>query len=172
VLFTRARYRCEVFCSFDPADIDTNRATGEGVKVLKRYLAYAETGVLDQPASTERDYESPFEKDVARVIVSLGFLADPQLGTAGFKIDLGVRDPEHSWRYILAVECDGAAYHGALWARERDRLRQEILESQGWRFHRIWSTDWFYRRSDEIKRLNAVLEGVRGEADRPRRPIA
>jgi superfamily I DNA and/or RNA helicase len=74
VLFTRARRRCEVFCSFDPADIDTNRATSEGVKVLKRYLTYAETGILDQPNSTGRDYDSPFEEDVARVIASLGCL--------------------------------------------------------------------------------------------------
>jgi superfamily I DNA and/or RNA helicase len=167
VLFTRARHRCEVICSFEPADIDTNRATSEGVKVLKRFLTYAETGVLDQPALTGRDYDSPFEEDVARVIASLGFLADSQVGTAGFKIDLGVRDPEYPGRYILAVECDGAAYHGALWARERDRLRQEVLESQGWRFHRIWSTDWFYRRPDEIKRLKTVLEAARAKQDRP-----
>jgi very-short-patch-repair endonuclease len=86
------------------------------------------------------------------------------VGTAGFKIDLGVRDPDRPGRYVLAVECDGAAYHSALWARERDRLRQEILESQGWHFHRIWSTDWFYRRSDEIKRLKTVLEAARAHA--------
>jgi hypothetical protein len=93
VLFTRARHRCEVFCSFDPADIDTDRATSEGVKVLKRFLTYAETGVLDEPTSTGGDYDSPFEEDVARVIASLGFLVDPQVGTAGFKIDLGIPRP-------------------------------------------------------------------------------
>ncbi len=163
VLFTRARYRCEVFCSFDPADIDTVRTTNEGVKVLKRYLTFAENGLLDEPGPTGEDYGSPFEEE-AREIKSLGFLADPQVGTAGFKIDLGVRDAERPGCYILAVECDGAAYHGALWARERDRLRQEILESQGWRFHRIWSTDWFHRRSEEIKRLRAVLEAARTKA--------
>jgi REase_MTES_1575/AAA domain len=164
VLFTRAGYCCEVFCSFDPADIDTARATSEGVKVLKRYLTFADTGRLDEPKATGEDYDSPFEEDVAREIKSFGFLADPQVGTAGFQIDLGVRDPEYAGRYILAVECDGAAYHGALWARERDRLRQEILEGQGWRFHRIWSTDWFYRRSEEINRLRTALEMARARA--------
>ena len=98
--------------------------------MLKRYLTFAELGILDQPAPTGNDYDSPFEEDVAGVIASFGFLVDPQVGTAGFKIDLGVRDPERPGRYVLAVECDGAAYHGALWARERDRLRQEILEDQ------------------------------------------
>jgi very-short-patch-repair endonuclease len=137
------------------------------VKVLKRYLTYAETGVLDEPAATGRDYDSPLEEDVARVIESLGFLVDSQVGTAGFKIDIGVRDPQHPGRYALAVECDGAAYHGALWARERDRLRQEVLESQGWRFHRIWSTDWFYRRADEFKRLKVALEAAQTKAAQP-----
>ena len=85
----------------------------------------------------------------------------PQVGSAGFRIDLGVRHPERAGRYILAVECDGATYHSSLWARERDRLRQDVLEGMGWRFHRIWSTDWFHRRSDERDRLRQSLEQAR-----------
>jgi hypothetical protein len=157
VLFTRARHRCEVFASFSSGDIDLGRATGQGPRVLKRFLAYAETGALDLPDVSAAEYDSPFEEDVAEVVRSMGYIADPQVGSAGFRLDLGVRDPQDPGRYILAIECDGAAYHGALWARERDRLRQEILEGLGWRFHRIWSTDWFYRRSAEIDTLKRVL---------------
>ncbi len=65
---------------------------------------------------------------------------------------------------MLAVECDGATYHSGLWARERDRLRQEILENMGWRFHRIWSTDWFYRRGEATQKLKTALEAARLEA--------
>ncbi|MGH7716775.1 MAG: AAA domain-containing protein, partial [Vulcanimicrobiaceae bacterium] len=133
VLFTRARHRCEVFCSFDPGDIDTERAKSEGARILKRYLDYAQTGILNQPTATGDDHDSPFEADVAAVVRAFGYIVDAQVGTAGFKIDLGVRDSARPGRYILAIECDGATYHGALWARERDRLRQEILEGQGWR---------------------------------------
>jgi hypothetical protein len=157
VLFTRARHRCEVFASFDSGDIDLTRATGQGPRVLKRFLAYAETGAPNLPDTTPADYDSPFEEDVAEVIRSFGYIADPQVGSAGFRLDLGIRHPQDPGRYILALECDGAAYHGALWARERDRLRQEILEGLGWQFHRIWSTDWFYRRSAEIERLKHAL---------------
>jgi very-short-patch-repair endonuclease len=158
VLFTRARYRCQVFVSFDSSDIDLTRATGEGPRVLKRFLAFAETGVLDQPRVSPADFDSAFEEDVANVIASLGYLVDAQVGSAGFRIDLAVRDPYRPGRYILAVECDGATYHGALWARERDRLRQDILEGLGWTFYRIWSTDWFHRREAEIDRLKRALE--------------
>jgi hypothetical protein len=167
VLFTRARFRCEVFLSFDPAEIDPKRATGGGPRAFKRFLTYAESGALEEARPTGRDFESGFEEDVARAIAGLGYLADPQVGQAGFRIDLGVRDPQAPGRYLLAVECDGATYHGALWARERDRLRQEVLEGMGWRFHRIWSTDWYYRREAEIARLRAALEAARAEPGGP-----
>ena len=76
-----------------------------------------------------------------------------------------MRHPDRPGQYLVAVECDGAAYHGALWARERDRLRQDILENLGWRFHRIWSTDWFHHRKREIERLRAALEAARSQIE-------
>lgn len=165
VLFTRARLRCEVFASFDPGDLDVSRSAREGPRVLKRFLEFAKTRQIVEHFPTGDDADSPFEEDVADTIRSFGFLADPQVGSAGFKIDIGVRHPDRPGSYILAVECDGATYHSALWARERDRLRQGVLENLGWRFHRIWSTDWFYNRNREIARLRDALEHAR-EAER------
>jgi hypothetical protein len=161
VLFTRARVRCEIFVSFDPDDIDLGRTSGEGPRVLKRFLDFAESGRIQEEAPSGREADTPFEEDVADVIRSLGYLADPQVGSAGFLVDLGVRHPDRPGRYILAVECDGATYHSAIWARERDRLRQDVLEQLGWRFHRIWSTDWFYHRAKEIERLRVALAEAR-----------
>ena len=157
VLFSRSRVACEVFTSFDPRDIDTTRTSKIGPKILKRFLEYADTGHIPEELKSEGDADSPFEEDVAQAITSMGYQVDHQVGTAGFKIDLGVKSPTNESHYILAVECDGATYHSALWARERDRLRQQILEGFGWTFHRIWSTDWFYRRSAELEKLKEVL---------------
>ena len=165
VLFTRARIRCEIFASFDPGDIDLNRTAAAGPRILKRFLDFAKDGRLNDSAPTGEDADSPFEEDVANVVRSFGFLADAQVGSAGFRIDLGIRHPNKPGTYILAVECDGAAYHSALWARERDRLRQDVLEHLGWQFHRIWSTDWFYSRSAEIERLRTVLFNARDRAE-------
>jgi very-short-patch-repair endonuclease len=170
VLFTRARSRCEVFSSFAAADIDLGRAKGEGPRVLKRFLQYAESGVLEEPVPTSEDADSPFEETVAVFMESLKYKVDKQVGSAGFKIDLAVRHPDQPGRYMLAVECDGATYHRGLWARERDRLRQEILEMMGWRFHRIWSTDWFYRGSEARRILRAALEDAK--VPRPNPPVA
>lgn len=166
VLFSRARIRCIVFCSFDPNDIDITRTSRDGPRVLKRFLEFARSGQLAQPEATGAPADSPFEENVAGVIRDLGYPCDHQVGAAGFRIDLGVRHPDQPGRYILAVECDGATYHSAIWARERDRLRQDILEGLGWRFHRIWSTDWFHRRHAEINRLRAALESA-AYADEP-----
>ena len=164
VLFTRSRVRCQVFASFDPEEIDLRRATGEGPRILKRFLHFAKSGTMEQQSPTGGDPESPLEEDVARAIREFEYEADPQVGSSGFRIDIGVRHRDRPGQYILAVECDGATYHSAVWARERDRQRQEILENHGWRFHRIWSTDWFYRRPQEKVRLRYALEDARRKA--------
>ncbi len=164
VLFSRARVRCEVFASFDPGDIDLSRTQKTGPRVLKRFLDYAQSGIIAESVSTGLAADSPFEEDVAAVIRGLGYEADPQVGSSGFRIDIGVRHPDRPGQYLVAVECDGAAYHAALWARERDRLRQDILENLGWRFHRIWSTDWFRRREHEKRRLAQALDEARAAA--------
>ena len=165
VLFTRARIRCEIFASFDPADIDVSRTRGEGPRIFKHFLDFAKTGRIQESAPTGGYADSPFEEDVADAIRSFGFLADHQVGSAGFEIDLGIRHPDRPGTYLLAVECDGASYHSALWARERDRLRQDVLEHLGWRFHRIWSTDWFYNRPGELERLRRALTEARELAE-------
>ena len=165
VLFSRARMRCEIFVSFDWREIDLTRTQADGPRVLRKFLRFASTGRLGaDPAATGLGPDSPLEEDVAEVIDGLGYLVDHQVGSSGFRMDLGVRHPQRPSQYILAVECDGATYHSALWARERDRLRQQVLEDQGWHFHRIWSTDWFYRRDRETERLRAALVQARTAA--------
>lgn len=164
VMFTRARIRCEVFCSFDPSEMDLSKTRLEGPRVLKRFLDFAKTGQIEEAIVSGEGPDTPFEADVADEIRKMGYLVDHQIGSVGFLIDLGVRHPDRMGKFIMAVECDGATYHSALWARERDRLRQEVLEHLGWNFHRIWSTDWFYRRNSELERLRNALAKAASES--------
>jgi very-short-patch-repair endonuclease len=99
--------------------------------------------------------------EVAHALKELGYQIEPQVGTAGYFIDMAVKDPEYPGRYILAIECDGASYHSSRSARDRDRLRQGVLESLGWRFHRIWSTDWFRDAKQQIDRTVVAIEAAR-----------
>jgi len=153
VLITRARERCEVFSSIVADDIRVDERSKLGVVALKTFLKYAESGDLGIAQMTGRGAESPFEEAVHDVLVKHGYKVDSQVGVAGFFIDLAVIDPDRPGRYLLGLECDGATYHSAPSARDRDRLRQEILEAHGWSIHRIWSTDWFQRLPGETERL-------------------
>ena len=158
VLISRARLAMEVFSNFLADDLVTKENTPFGVKALKAFLKYAETGKIEQPIETGKEADSPFEEEVHDAIRGLGYEVEPQVGSSGFFIDLCVRDPAKPGRYILAVECDGASYHSSASARDRDRLRQGVLEGLGWRFHRIWSTDWFRNAPSEIERLKEAIE--------------
>ena len=153
VLFTRARKQCVIFASITHDDIRVDAARHHGPRVLKQFLRYAETGTMDTPLITGKEMDSPFEQDVAQTLTDRNYRVEAQVGSAGFKIDLAVHDPDNEGHFLLAIECDGARYHSSSWARERDRLRQEVLEGKGWRFHRIWSTDWFTARDREITKL-------------------
>ncbi|KNY27460.1 DUF3320 domain-containing protein [Pseudobacteroides cellulosolvens] len=158
VLISRARLRCEVFTNLAPEDIDLSRTNARGVKALKTFLTYARDGNLNIPVETGRECDSPFEEEVYVSLTNLGYSVRKQIGCAGFYIDLAVVDPEDNNRYILGIECDGASYHSARSARDRDRLRQSILEDKGWNILRIWSTDWFRSPKDELKRVVEAIE--------------
>ncbi len=164
VLFTRSRLRCEIFASFGPENMDTARLTKAGPRILKRFLEFASSGQLQEMHPTGQGFDSPFEEDVAAEVQLCGFHADAQVGTSGFRIDIGVRPKDKPGQYILAVECDGATYHSSAWARERDHLRQQVLEGMGWKFLRIWSTDWFQNRKGELDRLAEALRQADREA--------
>jgi very-short-patch-repair endonuclease len=161
VLISRARQKCEVFSSITAENIDLNRTKARGVVALKTFLKYAKDRILDTiDVKDGAEYDSIFEEQVAKVIRQNGYEVDNQVGSAGFKIDLAVKDPVNTGAYLLAIECDGATYHSSKSARERDRLRQEVLEARGWKFHRVWSTSWLRQKDAEINKLLSAIKSA------------
>jgi very-short-patch-repair endonuclease len=177
VLISRAKQRCEVFSSMTDEDIDPDFAsTRKGVFAFRMFLHYARTGRLTIAESTGRDHDSVFEEQVAKALQARGYQVHRQVGIAGFFIDLAVADEERPGRYLVGIECDGASYHDARSARDRDRLRQSVLESHGWTIHRIWSTDWFQRPNEQVELAIARIEAAKAEHDlaiehRPKRAV-
>lgn len=163
VLISRAKRRCEVFASITDEDIDLERAKGVGVLAFKLFLQYARTGRLSMSTPSGRPMDSVFEEQVAAALQAKGYQVHPQVGIAGFFIDLAIADPELPGRYLLGIECDGSAYHSSRSARERDRLRQAVLEDHGWIIHRIWSTDWFQRPEEQLQKVINAIENAKGE---------
>ncbi|WP_253380939.1 DUF3320 domain-containing protein [unidentified bacterial endosymbiont] len=163
VLISRAKRRCEVFASITDEDIDIERVKGVGVLAFKLFLRYARTGRLSMSTPSGRPMDSVFEEQVASALQARGYQVHPQVGIAGFFIDLAIADPELPGRYLLGIECDGSAYHSSRSARERDRLRQAVLEDHGWIIHRIWSTDWFQRPEEQLQRVINAIDNAKIE---------
>lgn len=158
VMISRARLRCEVFTNLLPDDIDLGKTPARGVQAFKSFLQYAKSGKMAIPVPSGRDADSPFEEAVRDALVRQGYRVEPQVGSGGFRIDMAVVDPGQPGRYLLGIECDGATYHRARSARDRDRLRQQILEGLGWTLCRIWSTDWFRDPERELRRVIEAIE--------------
>lgn len=165
VLTTRARKSMRVFSSMKGDEINPVHATSQGPQLLRDFLLYAERGrLISTVASAAAQTESPFEREVYTELARRGVQLQPQVGVAGYRIDFGVRDEELPGRYLCGIECDGAAYHSSETARDRDRLRQQVLEARGWTIHRLWSTDWFKDRSGQVERLLDLIERTRQKA--------
>jgi len=163
VIITRARERCVVFSNFTFRDLRVTESSVLGVKILKLFLQYAESGVLPHPGNDRSlgDSESPFEDSVSDFLKSHNYEVENQVGCAGFRIDMAVVDPRQPGKYLIGIECDGAQYHSSRVARDRDRLRQQILLGLGWKIYRVWSTDW-YRDSAECKqKLVEAIEKIK-----------
>lgn len=154
VLVTRARRQMRVFASIREHDINPSGATSDGPGLLRAFLAYAEHRRLEGArVSVLGEAESPFEREVCQELINRGVSVQPQVGVCGYRVDIGVLDPDVPGRFICGIECDGMAYHSMETVRDRDRLRQQVLEDRGWAIHRVWSTDWFKDRKGQIERL-------------------
>ncbi len=169
VLMTRAKRRCEIFASLRPEDLDLTRATGRGPAVFRAFLEYAQRG---GPLPQRKDHvtEDQFIGALQKQLQQRGYQTQTGVGVAGIFIELAVLDPQNPGRYLLGIEVDGPSYHGALSARDRDRLREQVLTGQGWQLYRIWSWEWFQRPVEQFNRLVEAIEKVRRGERTPAKP--
>ncbi len=182
VAITRARWGMTVVSSMTASDIDLSRTGAEGAKLLKAFLDYAARGPVALAETiteaNQRAADSPFEQEVGDELARRGLTIHRQVGCGGYLIDIAITDPQRGGKYLLGVECDGATYHSAATARDRDRLRQAVLEGLGWRLVRVWSSDWVRDREKQVRRILAALEAAtkpkpeaKPEADTEKLPV-
>ena len=174
VAITRARRELHVFSSIRAEQIDLERTRAVGVHDLKAFLDYAERGPIALPSRDEGSLgpaESPFEEAVAEALRAKGWEVRTQIGVSGFRVDLGVVHPDLAGNYLAGIECDGARYHSSATARDRDKVRQAVLEGLGWTILRVWSTDWFRNPLIVAERVHVKLERLL-EDDREARAAA
>ena len=169
VAVSRARQNVVIFSTLLPEQIDLSKVRATGVRDLKNYLDFALRGpraLVEQATPTGCEPDSPFEREVLQALRAQGWIVHPQVGVSGYRVDLGIVDPRAPGRYLLGVECDGRTYHSGATARDRDRLRQYVLENLGWKLMRVWSTDWWLNPHNALRKLQARLEQLLQE-ERP-----
>lgn len=163
VAISRAREAVVIYSSLMPEQIELSKVRAAGVRDLKHYLEFAIKGaraLVEQSVPTGLEPDSPFEAAVIKILRNHSWIVHPQVGCSGYRIDIGVVDPRAPGRYLVGIECDGRRYHSGANARDRDRLRQHILEGLGWRIHRIWSTDWWLNPEGEVKKIIERLQSL------------
>ena len=169
VAISRARAEMTLVTSFAADDMREDGHPSDGYRLMFRFLRFAALGEL--PGAHGRHVKlNPFERDVQDRLTAAGLDLEPQLGVGSYRLDFAVRHPEHPGRYVLAIETDGANYHSGQIARERDRLRQRLLEDRGWTFHRIWSTDWFNDCDREVAAAVATYKAALAADDAEHQP--
>lgn len=163
VAVTRARHELRVFSSLRGDQMDLSRTQAAGVRDLKHFLEFAEHGpraLAQAHHGSQGDFESPFEASVAAALGRKGWQVHTQIGASSFRIDLGVVHPDFAGRYLAGVECDGATYHRSATARDRDKLREQVLRGLGWEIVRIWSTDWWVNPGGTLEQTHAKLSAL------------
>lgn len=166
VAVTRAKEEMHVFASLKPDQIDLSRTAAEGIRDLKHFLEYAQRGVsalTEAVGAPGGFFDSPFEQAVAERLHAKGWVTHSQVGVSGFRIDLGVINPDAPGLYLSAVECDGASYHSSATARDRDFLREQVLRGLGWEVIRIWSTDWWIDSQSALEHVDGKLNKLLAE---------
>ena len=162
VLVTRARYMIQVFSGIKASDFNIEKTSSMGVKLLQAYLDFAQRGeqAINQVPKQDdtNNFGSPFEESVYKALTEKGYLVTPQVGCSNYKIDLAVRDKNNPNKFLIGIECDGPAYNSCATIRDRDRLRQEVLERLGWKMYRIWSADWFKNPKAQLEKLTKFID--------------
>ncbi len=154
VIFTRARRCLKVFSSMRGDAIDPVKVQSQGARLLRDFLIFAEKRQKDVTLNQDHiRIDAPLERSIYEELTKRGLQLIPSVGHSGYRIDFGVVDPDQPNRFLVGLECDGANYYSASTARDRDRLRQHVLENLGWKLIRVWSVDWWRDKDGQINRV-------------------
>jgi very-short-patch-repair endonuclease len=164
VAITRARRHVKLITSMQPEEIDPNSAS-KGVLLLRRYMEFArgrgDRASLGCDIRHEDEGDRPLEDSIFNALTQMGLTLHRSVGCSGYRLDMAVMDPEKNQKHILGIECDGLGYASGRTARDRERLREEVLQGLGWNMHRIWSKDWVEDRNRELRKIEALVERYR-----------
>ncbi|RKE56570.1 superfamily I DNA and/or RNA helicase [Sphingobacterium detergens] len=161
VAVTRARYEMRVFSSLKGDQIDLNRTSSAGVEGLKAFLNFAERGVLQTAEAVAHDQEKyTLIQSIAKYLDQQGIKVKTNIGTSGYRVDIGIVDPLHAHQYILGILVDGKNYFNTQTTNDRELLIPNVLQSLGWNIYRIWTLDWIKNRDKILNAIKAEIQRI------------
>ncbi len=162
VAITRARTGMHVFSSLKPEDIDLNRTRARGAADLKGFLECARMGAATyfnrNTAVSAIGTETGLQRAICRELQALGWNCICNLGVSGYRIDIAISHPEQPGNMLAGIVLDSQAYAAAATARDRDVLRESVLQSLGWNLFHIWALDWWRNPRSYAAKTNAYLQ--------------
>ena len=164
VLFTRAREKCVIFSNFKAIDLHVGDDDPAGLRVLKSFLEYAQNKSFVSKTPEYEPDEISFDESVAAFLRENGFTIHQKIGCAGYKMDMAIVNENAVGHYIIGIECDGPQYFNSRVARDRDRLRHDVLSGLGWQLYRVWSTDWYLNPKKAKKNLLDAIAAAKEKA--------
>lgn len=168
VAVSRARYEMKVFSTLTPDQIDLSRTSAAGVAGLKAFLEYALNGRLSlaYEAVKSRATNDHLVLSIAEEIRDKGYEVRTNIGTSGYRVDIGIVDPNDKGKYLLGILCDGYNYNSAKSARDREITRGKVLKLLGWRISRVWAMEWWENRDTALQKLLSDIDNaVKGNWD-------
>lgn len=160
VAITRARYEMHLFATLHVDQIDLSRTSAEGVAGLKAFLQFAEKGHLSvRPEDVQETLNKQhLSASISKKLQEKGLEVKCNIGTSGFKVDIGIVHPDKPQQYVLGVVIDGYYYYKAQTTNDREMVMPSVLKALGWNVYRIWTMDW-YENSEKI--VDSIFEKVK-----------
>lgn len=161
VAITRARRELHIFATVQPEQIDVKRSGAKGVADLKHFLQYSQGHgpAAGQPAlpGAAGEAADAFTGVVLHALQSRGWQVQAGIGASQLRVDIGVVDPDVPGGFLAGILCDGPTSDATATARDRDLLRQRVLEGLGWRVGRTWAMEWWLDPDGALDRLHHFL---------------
>jgi superfamily I DNA and/or RNA helicase/very-short-patch-repair endonuclease len=143
------------YLTYAEAISNNDKETAQNVLNTLRKQSYEEPRNISQNDGLS---ESPFEEEVYQELLCHFDHKDifQQYKIGGFRLDFVIKTKS---KYVV-LECDGKSYHQSNEAHAHDIYRQKELEKMGFIVYRIWSTNWFQDKVNEMQKLLAFIQSL------------
>ena len=168
VAITRAKKKMIVIKSIHSSEVRISSESNLDLQTFKRWLQFLELNeseqkvysVTDDPETNIQSVESMFEYEVYQWLMNQNFhkamKVEVQYPVGSYRIDIALLDLTTN-KYLLGIEIDGLRYHSTTKQKYHDLVRQNFIESKGYKIIRIPELMWKTNKSQILEMIKANI---------------